>query len=91
MAEKYNPVPDQLTGRLRAPVAAFEPRFPDPKKPDKIVDEAISINVQSSLEAANLALTWGADPQKHYVARVTVADCSNQGLEAYHVPDLARR
>lgn len=59
---KYGPVLDQITGRLRAPAAAFEPRFPDPAKPEKIVDEALSINVQSSLRAASLPLNVGRGP-----------------------------
>jgi hypothetical protein len=86
---KYGPILDQITGRLRAPAAAFEPRFPDPAKPEKIVDEALSINVQSSLHAASLPLTWGADLERQYVARVTVADCSVQTLEAWHKPILS--
>ena len=61
---KFDPVPDQITGRLRAPAAAFEPRFPDPAKPDRKVDEALSVNVQASLRAVNLPLTWSADPRK---------------------------
>ena len=83
---KYDPVPDQITGRLRAPTAAFEPRFPDPAKPDRKVDEALSVNVQSSLFAASLPLTWGSDPRKQYMARVTVADCLAQTLEVWHAP-----
>jgi hypothetical protein len=82
----YNPIMDQATGRPRAPVAAFEPRFPDPEKPDKIVDEALSVNVESLLRAACLSLTWGADFRKHYVARITVGDCSNHDLDARHHP-----
>jgi hypothetical protein len=85
---RYGPILDQVTGRHRAPAAAFEPRFPDPAKPDKIVDEALSVNVESSLRAAGVPLTWGADLRKHYVARVTVADCTSQGLEARHDPIL---
>jgi hypothetical protein len=85
---KYGPVLDQITGRLRAPTPAFEPRFPDPAKPDKIVDEALSVNVQSSLYAANLPMTWGANLERQYVVRVTVADCATQGLEAWHKPIL---
>jgi len=84
----YRPVFDQITGRFRAPVAAFEPRFPDPTKPDKIVDEALSVNVQSSLHAASLPLTWGVNLERQYVARVTVSDCSAQALEAWHKPIL---
>jgi hypothetical protein len=84
----YNPIVDQTTGHTRAPAAAFEPRFFNPAKPDAIVDEALSVNVQSLLIAACLPLTWGADFRKHYVARITVADCTSQGLEAYHHPLL---
>jgi hypothetical protein len=82
----YDPVPDQITGRLRAPTAAFEPRFADPEKPTRKVDEALSVNVQSSLCAASLTLMWGAESRKHYIARVTVADCSAHTLEAWHAP-----
>jgi hypothetical protein len=76
---------DQITGIARAPAAAFEPRLPDPKKPDKKVDEALSINVESSLRAAGLPLTWGADLNQ-YVARITVGDCLANDLEAYRHP-----
>jgi len=85
---RHQPILDQLTGRFRAPTAAFEPRFPDPAKPDRKVDEALSINVESLLSAACLPLTWGADLSKYYVARVTVADCSAVSLEAWHSPIL---
>jgi hypothetical protein len=74
---------DQITGVARAPAAAFEPRLPDPQKPDKIVDEALSVNVESSLRTAGLALTWAADLMKQYVARITVGDCLANDLEAY--------
>jgi hypothetical protein len=77
---------DQTTGRFRAPAAAFEPRFPDLAKPNKQIDEALSVNVESLLRAAGLSLTRGADPCKQYVARITVADCTIQGLEAHHHP-----
>jgi hypothetical protein len=82
----YNPIPDQLTGRLRAPAAAFEPRFPNPEKPDAPVDEALSVNVESSLNAAGLPLTWMVDLKKQYVARITVGDCIANELEAFHAP-----
>ena len=82
----YNPIPDQLTGCLRAPAAAFEPRFPNPEKPDAPVDEALSVNVESSLKAADLPLTWMVDLKKQYVARVTVGDCVGNQLEAFHAP-----
>jgi hypothetical protein len=84
--KKYGPVHDQLTDRLRAPAAAFEPRFPDPQKPDRPVDEALSINVESSLRAAGLPLTWSVDLRKQYAARITVGDCIANDLEAYHNP-----
>ena len=87
---QYNPIPDQITGRFRAPAAAFEPRFPDPAKPNKIIDEALSINVESSLLEARFPLTWSADPDKQYVARITVGDCIKQTLVAYHCPDLPK-
>jgi hypothetical protein len=42
--------------------------------------------VESLLLAAGLPLTWGANLQKQYVARITVADCACQGLYAHHHP-----
>jgi hypothetical protein len=77
---------DQLTGVARAPVAAFEPRLPDPKKPDKKVDEALSVNVESLVRAAGLPLTWSANPSTQYVARITVGNCIANNLEARRKP-----
>jgi len=82
----YGPVLDQLTDCLRAPAAAFEPRFPDPQKPDRPVDEALSVNVESSLRAVGLPLAWSVDPRKQYAARITVGDCIANDLEAFHNP-----
>jgi hypothetical protein len=83
---QWNPIPDQISGRPRAPAAAFEPRFPDPANPGKIIDEALSVNVESLLLAAALPLTWEANLKMHYVARITVADCASQDLCAHHHP-----
>jgi hypothetical protein len=77
---------DQITGIARAPAAAFEPRLPDPQKPDKKTDEALSVNVESSLRTAGLPLTWGANASTQYVARITVGDCLASDLEAYKKP-----
>jgi len=82
----YGPVHDQLTNRLRAPAAAFEPRFFDPQKPDRPVDDALSVNVESSLQTAGLPLTWGMEPRKQYATRITVGDCISNKLEAFHNP-----
>jgi hypothetical protein len=79
---------DQISGVARAPAAAFEPRLPDPQRPDKKVDEALSVNVESSLRTAGLPLTWGANPSTQYVARITVGDCLANNLEAYRKPLL---
>jgi hypothetical protein len=68
-------ITDQLTGKLRAPAAAFEPRAKD---------EALSVNVESSLLAAGLPLTWSVDLTRQYAARVTVKDCLAVDLEAFH-------
>jgi hypothetical protein len=77
---KSRQILDQITNRSRAPAAAFEPRK---------IDEALSVNVESSLLEARLPLTWSVvDPDKQYVARITVGDCTKQNLEAYHCPDL---
>lgn len=84
--KRFRVIIDQLTNKPRAPAAAFELRMADPTRPDKKVDEALSVNVQSSLEAAGLGLTWGMDPERFYAVRVTVADCHNEGLTAFHDP-----
>jgi hypothetical protein len=68
---------DQLTGVRRAPAAAFEPQK---------ADEALSVNVESSLLEAGLPLTWSVNPAKQYAARITVGDCSANALEAFHNP-----
>jgi hypothetical protein len=68
-------VDDQLTGAKRAPAAAFEPRAKD---------EALSVNVESSLCAAGLPLLWNVDLRKFYAARITVGDCIANALGAFH-------
>jgi hypothetical protein len=83
---RFRPIIDQLTGRPRAPAAAFELRMADPAKPEKTVDEALSVNVQSSLAAAGLDLTWGMDASRFYAVRITVGDCHANGLEAFFDP-----
>jgi hypothetical protein len=57
---KYNPITDQITGRIRAPAAAFEPR---PK------DEALSVNVESSVRSAGLdPATFSLNLERQYAA-----------------------
>jgi hypothetical protein len=70
-------ITDQLTGNLRAPAAAFEPRAKD---------EALSVNLEASLLAAGLPLTWSVDLTRQYAARITVGDCLAVDLEAFHNP-----
>jgi hypothetical protein len=72
-------ITDQLTGNLRAPAAAFEPRAKD---------EALSVNLEASLLAAGLPLTWSVDLSRQYAARITVEDCIAVDLEAFHNPLL---
>lgn len=74
-------VEDQLTGAKRAPAAAFEPR---PK------DEAVSVNVESSLKAAGEVLLWGVNLEKFYAARITVGNCLALGLSPFHDPVLPK-
>jgi hypothetical protein len=74
---KWSPVHDQITGQFRAPTAAFELRPSE---------NALSVNVESSLVAAGLPLTWSLDPKKQYAARITVFVCNSNGLEAFHNP-----
>lgn len=84
--KRFRPIIDQLTGVARAPAAAFELRFADPARPDKKVDEALSVNIESSLRNAGLELTWGMNTDQQYAARITVGDCHANGLEAYRDP-----
>lgn len=83
---KSGSVQVQITGRLRAAFAAFEPRFPDPGKPDKKVDKVLSVNIESSVLAAGLSVNFDIDLNKQYIARVTVGDCSSLGLKVFHDP-----
>jgi hypothetical protein len=85
--KRFRPIVDQVTGKPRAPAAASELRLPDAAKPDKIVDEAVSVNVESSLLAAGLDLTWGMDASRLYAIRITVGDCDANGLEAFYDPE----
>jgi hypothetical protein len=74
----YNPITDQLTGLMRALAAAFEPR---PK------EEALSVNVESSVRAAGLdPATFSLDLAKQYAARITVGDCHDNDLTAFRDP-----
>jgi hypothetical protein len=68
---------DQLTGVPRAPAAAFEPRQKD---------EALSVNLESSLLASGLPLTWRVDLNRQYAARITVGECYANDLGAFHNP-----
>jgi hypothetical protein len=70
-------VVDQLTGRPRAPAAAFRLREKE---------EALSVNIETSLRAAGLPLTWRVDFNKQYAVCITVGDCIANGLEAFHDP-----
>lgn len=75
---KYGQVTDQITGRVRAPVAAFEPREKD---------QSLSVNVESLVVAAGLdPATYSLDLKKQYAARVTVGDCHDNGLRAFFDP-----
>lgn len=74
---KQKAVVDQLTGEHRAPAAAFDLRASE---------EALSVNIESSLLSAGLPLTWQVDFSRQYATRITVGDCSANGLEAYHDP-----
>jgi hypothetical protein len=75
-------------GRRRRPVRSIcvAASRRAPQKPDAPVDEALSVNVESLLNAAGLPLTWMVDLKKQYVARITVGDCVANGLEAFHAP-----
>lgn len=76
-AGRQRVITDQLTGVPRAPAAAFEPRAKD---------EALSVNLESSLLTAGLPLTWRIDLSRQYAARITVGDCFASDLAAFHNP-----
>jgi hypothetical protein len=63
---------DQKTERWRPPAAVFLPR---PQK-----DRSLSVNIESSLLAANLPSDWGVDHENFYAVRLTVGSCANHGL-----------
>ena len=83
---KPKAVIDQISGAHRAPAAAFEPRFPDPSKPNRKVDKGLSVNIESSLRGAGQSLSWGVNPKEQYAARITVGDCLDNQLEAVRDP-----
>ena len=77
-SRKWTPITDQLTGKVRAPFAAFEPRT---------ADEALSVNVESSVRAAGLdPATLDINPDKQYAARITVGDCHDNALKVFLDP-----
>jgi hypothetical protein len=76
---RHKMVLDQLTGVHRAPAAAFDLRENE---------EALSVNLESSLRAAGLPLTWSVNLNRQYAARITVGDCCANGLDAFHDPVL---
>jgi hypothetical protein len=74
-------VVDQVSGEQRAPAAAFDLRA---------TEEGLSVNIESSLRSAGLALTWQVDFNKQYAVRITVGNCSSHGRDTYHDPVLPK-
>jgi hypothetical protein len=68
-------VHDQITGKLRPPAAAFEPRLPENRPAAKRHDKYLSVNIWSSLAAAGKNADWGCDHLHFYAARLPAGAC----------------
>lgn len=81
-------VQDQLTGRVRPPAAAFEPRLPENRPNATRHDKYLSVNVVSSLTAARLPRDWRGNSKEFYSAHLPVAICHDLSLAVTWEPDV---
>lgn len=68
-------VRDQITGKLRPPAAAFEPRLPETRPSARRFDKYLSVNIVSSLLGAGLDRDWQCDHQVFYAVIITAGAC----------------
>jgi hypothetical protein len=73
-------VHDQITGKLRPPAAAFEPRLPENRPAAKRHDKYLSVNISSSLANARESVDWGCDHRQFYAARLSAVACHSLAL-----------
>ncbi len=83
--KKQKKIFDPVAQKWRAPAAAFEPYVYNPSRPGKPADTHLSVNIESSLVAADLPLHWNV-PVSFYTARIQVEDCANNGLTVWRQP-----
>lgn len=82
--QKY--VIDQKTGEYRLPAAALEPRLPQNRPDAKNTDKYLSVNILSSLQAANMPQAWEGNNDKFYSAILCVKACFEQDLKVTWEP-----
>lgn len=73
-------VHDQITGQIRPPAAAFEPRLRENRPQAKSFDEYLSVNILSSLTNAGMPRDWGCDHRGYYAALLAAGSCHSLGL-----------
>lgn len=84
--QKY--IVDQITGKIRLPVAVFEPRLPANRPDAKRTDKYLSVNILSSLESAGLPPDWNGNDTKIYSARLNAGACHELDLSVTWEPVL---
>jgi hypothetical protein len=83
-------VHDQITGKLRPPAAAFEPRLPENRPSATQHDKYLSVNILSSLTNANEPADWGCDHLKFYAAQLPAEACHSLALGVTWEPVASR-
>jgi hypothetical protein len=79
---------DQKTGKLRPPASAFEPRLRVIRPDAREEEQYLSVNLLSSLLAAELSSDWGCDHARYYVALLAAGACIDLALWVTWEPDV---
>jgi hypothetical protein len=87
-AGKQRYVHDQISGKVRPPAAAFEPRLPQNRPNAARHDEYLSVNIASSLAAVGMPLYWRGNTEEFYSAILPVAVCHEVSLTVTWEPDV---
>lgn len=74
-AKKPPYVLDQITQKMRPPAAIFEPRRPETRPNATVFDKYLSVNILSSLTAANLPRDWRGNNSDFYSVQLFVESC----------------
>jgi hypothetical protein len=85
-SKKQTFIIDQITKKIRPPAAVFEPRLPETRPNAQKFDKYLSVNILSSLTAANLPRDWNGNTSEFYSVQVQVADCHALSLTVAWLP-----